>query len=301
MSIFLSLNNSNFNKTYLKMKKLLVLLPLNIFMIFTLSAQPKQGTVIESIILKSSILKKEMKLNIYLPPNYDTSQSRYPVVFLLHGMGQNYMDWVKQGNAKRTTDSLIALKAMPDMIFVNSAEGYNYEDYFFKELIPYVDSTYKTKPSRDFRAIAGLSMGGYGSILYSLKHGNVFSACVGLSSGIVTDEEIVNIPDNMWDAYYAPLFGKAKGNDRLLLENWKINNTLSLIQIGKRKDLMQTKWYLDIGDDDSLYKGNTALHVLMCDKRIPHEFRMRDGAHTWDYWRTGLSDALKFVGQSLKH
>jgi S-formylglutathione hydrolase FrmB len=291
------------------MKKLLLVLPLSILMIFTLSAQPIQGTVIESVNLKSSILKKEMKLNIYLPPNYDTSQSRYPVVYLLHGMGQNYMDWVKQGDAKRTTDSLKTLKNIPDMIivmpdagntfFVNSVEGYNYEDYFFKELIPYVDSTFKTKPSRDFRAIAGLSMGGYGSILYSLKHGDVFSACAGLSSGIVTDEEIVNIPDNAWDAYYAPLFGKAKGTDRLQLDIWKTNNTLSLIQQAKRKDLASIKWYFDIGDDDSLYKGNSALHVLMSDKRIPHELRMRDGSHTWDYWRMGLGDALQFIGKAL--
>ena len=292
------------------MKKTFLTLPLSILLIFTLAAQAPSGKVLESITLKSNILKQDMKLNIYLPPDYETAQSRYPVVYLLHGMGQNYMDWVKKGDAKLTADSLITKKALPDMIivmpdagntfFVNSVAGYHYEDYFFKELIPYIDSTYKTRPSRDFRAIAGLSMGGYGALLYSLKHSDTFSACVGLSSGIVTDDEITPIPDDMWDTYYAPLFGKAKGKDRLQLDNWKNNNTLALIQQGKSEDLKTVKWYFDIGDDDSLYKGNMAIHVLMRDKGIPHEFRMRDGAHTWDYWRTGLGDALRFVGQSLK-
>lgn len=144
-------------------------------------------------------------------------------------------------------------------------------------------------------------MGGYGAVLYSLKHGDIFSACAGLSSGIVTDDEIPPIPDDMWDTYYAPLFGKAKGKDRLQLDNWKSNNTLSLIQQGKSKDLTTVKWYFDIGDDDSLYKGNMAIHGLMSDKGVPHEFRMRDGAHTWNYWRTGLGDALRFIGRNLKH
>lgn len=291
------------------MKKQFILLPLSILAFFTLSAQISSGKVLESVVFKSALLKNEMKLNVYLPPSYATSPNRFPVLYLLHGMGQNYMDWVSKGEASRTADSLIAKGAMPEMIivmpdagntfFVNSAEGYNYEDFFFKELIPYIDSTYKTRPTRDFRAIAGLSMGGYGSILYSLKHGDVFSACAGLSSGIVTDDEIVNIPDNAWDAYYAPLFGKAKGQDRLQLEIWSKNNTLSLFQQGKTKDFKNTKWYFDIGDDDSLYKGNMALHVLMSDKGIPHEFRMRDGAHTWDYWRTGLGNALQFIGKAL--
>ena len=128
----------------------------------------------------------------------------------------------------------------------------------------------------------------------------MFSACIGLSSGIVTDEEIINIPENVWDAYYAPLFGKAKGKDRLQLDIWKNNNTLSLFQQGEKKDLLMTKWYFDIGDDDSLYKGNTTLHIILSDKQIPHEFRMRDGAHTWDYWRTGLTDALLFLNGSWK-
>ena len=293
-----------------KMKKHLLILPLSILLIFTLSAQAPRGSVVEGITLKSNILKKDVKLNVYLPSDYASTQSRYPVVYLLHGMGQNYMDWVQKGEANLTADSIIANGSIPKVIivmpdagnsfYINSADGYNYEDYFLKELIPYIDSTYKTRPSRDNRAIAGLSMGGYGAIVYGVKHADLFSACAALSSGVVTDPEVANTPNDVYDAYYATVWGKAKGEDRLQLPTWSKYSPLALLKTGNAVDLKKIKWYFDIGDDDSLYKGNAAIHNILRDKQIPHEFRIRDGDHTWEYWRTGLGDALKFIGLAFK-
>ena len=100
------------------MNKLFLTVPLSILLIFTLSAQAPRGSVVESTTLKSYILKKEMKLNIYLPSDYASSQSRYPVLYLLHGMGQNYLDWVQKGDANRTADSIIAKGSIPNMIIV---------------------------------------------------------------------------------------------------------------------------------------------------------------------------------------
>ena len=135
-----------------------------------------QGVLQDSLVLKSSILKKSTRMRVYLPENYATSKERLPVLYLCHGMGQSYKDWVRFGKADSTANLLIKegklkpmIIVMPDAgntFFVNSAEGYHYEDYFFKELIPFIDSTYRTNPSRENRAIAGLSMGGYGDILY---------------------------------------------------------------------------------------------------------------------------------------
>jgi S-formylglutathione hydrolase FrmB len=292
------------------MKKQLATLPLSIFMVFALFAQAPKGKVLESVVLKSTILKKDLKLNVYLPPNYATAQNRFPVVYLLHGMMQNYADWVEKGDASRTADSLIAKGAMPEMIivmpdaansfYINCADGYNYEDFFVKELMPFVESNYKTNPTRTQRAIVGLSMGGYGAIVHCLKHTDLFSVCAGLSSGVVSDGEVVNVPDDFYDANYAPIFGKAKGEDRLQLPAWRTNSPLALLKAGKAEDLKKIKWYFDIGDEDSLYRGNSSIHNILMDKQIPHEFRMRDGNHTWEYWRTGLGDALKFVAQELK-
>jgi S-formylglutathione hydrolase FrmB len=296
------------------MKKLFTTLPLSIFCLFTAFGQITQmarGTVLEGMTVKSAILKKDMSYNIYLPADYFSAQRKYPVVYLLHGMWGGNNDWVQSGEANRTADKAMANGDIPDMIivmpdcgnqwYINSAEGYNYEDYFMKELIPHIDSNYQTRTNRESRGISGLSMGGYGSILYCLKHPDIFSTCAALSSGIFTDEETEKSPDANYDRWFAPIYGKAKGKDRLQLDTWKKNSTLGLMAAGKEDDLKKVKWYFDCGDDDFLFKGNAAMHVLMSERKIPHEFRMRDGAHTWEYWRTGLGDALKFIGQSFKH
>ena len=143
-------------------------------------------------------------------------------------------------------------------------------------------------------------MGGYGAIVYSTKHADLFSVCAALSSGVVTDPEVANTPNDVYDAYYATVWGKAKGEDRLQLPTWSKYSPLALLKTGNADELKKIKWYFDIGDDDSLYKGNSAIHNILRDKQIPHEFRIRDGDHTWEYWRTGLGDALKFIGLAFK-
>lgn len=290
------------------MKKIFFIYPLSIFCFFTAFSQ--HGTVLENRMIKSSVLKKDIKYNIYLPSDYTTSQRRYPVLYLLHGMWGSNVNWVQSGEANRIADKEINAGNIPDMIivmpdggnqwYINSVEGYNYEDFFIKEFIPFIDSTYQTRAMREYRALSGLSMGGYGSILYALKHNDMFVSCAALSSAIFTEEEVEKNPDAMYDQWFAVIYGKGRGKERLALPTWIENSTLRLVDKGNIDELKKTKWYFDCGDDDFLYKGNAAMHVLMSDKKIPHEFRMRDGAHTWEYWRTGLTEALKFVGQSFK-
>lgn len=277
----------------------------------SLTAQNARGKVLESQSIKSEILKKSMLYSIYLPPDYENSERHYPVVYLLHGLWGSNTDWVNNGEANRALDKGIASGDLPDMIvvmpdcgnqwYINSVEGYNYEDYFTKELVPFIDKTYRTRPNRENRALSGLSMGGYGASLYALKHPDMFSACAALSSAILTDESFASSDNKFYETYLEKIYGKALGNDRTKLEYWRKNSVLNLIQNGNEADLKKVKWYFDCGDDDYLYKGNAALLLAMRDRKIPSEFRMREGAHTWEYWRTGLVDALKFIGQSFKH
>jgi S-formylglutathione hydrolase FrmB len=78
-----------------------------------------------------------------------------------------------------------------------------------------------------------------------------------------------------------------------------INAPIKIVETANADDLKKVKFYIDCGDDDFLIKGNMALHTVMIDKKIPHEFRVRDGGHTWSYWRTALPEVLKFVGESF--
>ena len=272
-----------------------------------------KGTVLENLKLSSNFLGRDNKFSIYLPADYATSQRRYPVLYLLHGYSGNENDWIQSGEANRTADKLIANGEIPDMIivmpdgqnswYVNQEVGpEKYADFFIKEFIPFIDKTYRTKAEKSYRAISGLSMGGYGSALFALKHLDVFQTCAGLSSAIRTDDEVVNVlSDYDFNSRFESIYGKNfKPQDRIG-DKWQQNSVLHLMEITPLDSLKKVRWYFDCGDDDSLFRGNDALHTLMRKKNIPVEFRMRDGAHNWEYWRTGLVDVLKFVGNGFKH
>jgi S-formylglutathione hydrolase FrmB len=220
------------------------------------------------------------------------------------------MGWIQFGEANMIADEGIANREIPSMIlvmpdggvswYINNYDGsVKYEDFFFKEFIPYIESHYRIRPEKRYRGIAGLSMGGYGALTYSIKHPDMFAACAAFSVGIRTDEEIINLPDTDWVNTYGPVYGAGlKGSDRLT-NHYYANNPFYIIKNTPVDKLDSVRYYIDCGDDDFLYKGNSAIHVLLRDLKIPHEYRVRDGGHHWSYWRSGLLDGLKFIGTSF--
>jgi enterochelin esterase-like enzyme len=275
---------------------------------FTSSAQ--QGIVKESLTIKSKLLGKDVKYNIYLPADYTTSNRSYPVLYLLHGFGDDETGWVQFGEANGITDKLTAsgeiapmIIAMPDggvSGYVNSYDGkVPYEDFFIKEFIPYIESNYRIRAQKRYRAIAGLSMGGYGTLIMSTKHPELFAASAPLSAGVRTDEEVLAMPDVQWATSYAQRYGKDLIGKARLTDHYYKNSILKIIETANPEDIKKVRYYIDCGDDDFLIKGNMALHALMIDKQIPHEFRVRQGGHTWTYWRTALPEVLKFVSESF--
>ncbi len=268
------------------------------------------GQVLEGLKLSSQILGQEVRYTIYLPPDYGTSSRRYPVVYLLHGYTDNDTAWVQFGQVNLIVDRAVAAGELPPMIvvmpdggvswYINDYQGkVRYEDMFFKELIPYIDSNYRTRAAREFRAVAGLSMGGWGTLIYALRHPEMFSAAAAFSPAVWTDEEIMATDDKTYEQMFARLYGTGlKGKDRLTA-HFQSYNPLQLVKTLPVDKIKTVRFYLDCGDDDFLYKGNATLHLAMRDRKIPHEARMRDGAHDWPYWRTGILDGLKFISQSF--
>ncbi len=105
--------------------------------------------------------------------------------------------------------------------------------------------------------------------------------------------------DNSWKITYGPLYGRdLKGNDRLT-RSWQENSILNIINKKSTDELKEVRYWIDCGDDDFLTKGNCLLHIALTEKKVPHEFRVRDGAHNWTYWRTGIINALAFIGSSF--
>jgi S-formylglutathione hydrolase FrmB len=274
-----------------------------------LYAQP--GLLKESLKVKSSTLGKDVEYSIYLPSDYDKSNRRYPVLYLLHGYTDDETGWTQFGEAQIIGDRLIQngeaapmIIVMPDggvSWYLNSYDGKTkYEDFFVKEFIPHIDAAYRTRTTKQYRAIAGLSMGGYGTLLMATKHPELFAAAAPLSAGVFTDEEIMNAEERTWNVVLGELYGKKDltGKDRLT-EHYSKNSILKIVETGNAEELKKVRYYIDCGDKDFLIKGNMALHSVMIDKKIPHEFRVREGAHNWTYWRTALPEVLKFVSESF--
>lgn len=286
------------------MKRLIsALLILNLFLSASLMAQ-SGGKVFDNLSMPSKILKMDRKYAVYLPPDYETSQRSYPVMYLLHGSGDDQSGWIQFGEVKNITDKAIQEGKCAAMIIVmpdgntgqkgyfNSPGGdWNYEDFFFKELIPFVEKTYRARTEKRYRAVAGLSMGGGGSFMYALHHPELFSSACPLSAyiGPLSMEEAAK----RWDTQY-PNIPKTD-----MEKYFKRHNAIELVTSMPDDQKKAVRWYIDCGDDDFLYEGNCLTHIAMRKKDIPHEFRTRDGGHTWTYWRDALPTVLDFVSMGF--
>ncbi len=269
----------------------------------------QQGKVYDNLSMKSTVLNSERKFAIYLPPDYETSQRSYPVLYLLHGLGDDQTGWIQFGEVLHIADKAIKEgKATPMVIVMPDANtgriGYfndingkwNYEDFFFKELIPYIEANYHVKKEKRYRAISGLSMGGGGTFMYALHHPEMFSSACPLSAfiGRLSNEEFMKeLNDN-------PLRNNESYSKSEIQTYYEQHNALSLINKLSKEDLSSIRWFIDCGDDDFLYEGNSLVHIVLRKKEIPHEFRIRDGAHNWTYWRESLPVVLEFVSEGFR-
>ena len=255
--------------------------------------------------MPSKILKCDRKYAIYLPPVYECSQRSYPVLYLLHGGGDDQTGWVQFGEVLHITDKAIRRGDATPMIIVmpdantgqrgyfNDISGeWRYEDFFFQEFMPFIEKTYRIKGEKRYRAVAGLSMGGGGSFVYALRHPELFSSACPLSAstGPLTLEDTKQ---------YLKRRNVAYKSDADVEKYYKSISVLELVSQIPDEQKKAVRWYIDCGDDDFLYEGNSLVHIAMRKKEIPHEFRIRDGGHTWTYWRHSLPAVLRFVSESF--
>ena len=286
------------------MKNIQLFLVLTFACIFISVAQTSK--VFDDLQMKSEILKMDRKYAVYLPPNYETSQRSYPVLYLLHGMGDDQTGWIQFGEVQRIADEAILngtatpmIIIMPDantkrLGYFNSINNdWQYEDFFFEEFMPFVEKKYRIKSEKKFRAIAGLSMGGGGTFMYALHHPELFSSACPLSA-YVGPLSVEDAEDTITKYFNETSYDKAK-----LIPYYENHNALSLIENTPVEKVKSVHWYIDCGDDDFLYEGNSLVHIAMRKKDIPHEYRVRNGAHTWTYWREALPEVLFFVSETF--
>lgn len=264
----------------------------------------QSGKVFDSLSLPSKVLKMARSYAVYLPPDYDISNRSYPVLYLLHGGGDDQTGWVQFGEVLNITDKAIREGAATPMVIVmpdantgkrgyfNDAKNeWRYEDFFFTEFIPFIEHKYRIKSAKRFRAIAGLSMGGGGSFVYALHHPELFSSACPLSAatGPLSLEEAKKNLERTYPGI----------DDSTVKRYYNSQSVLAMLNNMADSSKKAVRWYIDVGDDDFLYEGNSLVHIAMRKREIPHEFRTGDGGHTWTYWRAALPTVLRFVSDGF--
>lgn len=271
-----------------------------------------QSQIYETKKVQSSILGMDRNYSIYLPDGYDRTDRSYPVLYLLHGLSDNHTGWVQFGKVQQIADKAIKEGLASEMIIVmpdadtkmpgyfNEINGtYNYEDFFFKELIPHIEKTYRVRPERRYRAIAGLSMGGGGTLYYALHHPEMFAAACPMSGYFGAS----SIDEMKESSGRSPLTPKVSTlSDEKIAEYFTNHNAAAYLESvpeQKLDEIEKVRWYITCGDDDFLIRSNNQMYNTLLENGISAEYRVKDGAHTWSYWRGELPIILEFVSRSF--
>ena len=257
---------------------------------------------VETVRFQSKLLNATLPYNVILPTDYTTARStRYPVLYLLHGLTGHYSDWVSRTNIADYASAYRMIVVMPegnDGWYTDSSisPGSKYESYILQELIPDVQQRYRTIEARYARAIAGLSMGGYGAIKFGLKSPQTFVFAASMSGALSVTRFTEQDGNPRWESSLK-VFGPPGSASRKANDLFELVEKLSASQIS-----MLPYFYFDCGTEDSFrnFSANRQLASLMYDKKIPHEYRELPGDHSWGFWDTQVREVLEIAAQKMR-
>jgi len=254
--------------------------------------------------LDSKLMGREMPYRVILPVNYKTSNEKtfYPTVYLLHGLTGHFDNWADKTKLTDYAEKYNYIIVMPEGDngwYSDSASVPNdrYESYIIKELIPEIDKKFRTVADKKHRAVAGLSMGGYGSIKFGLKYPEMFSL-VGSFSGALgaatlTEKEVGTT--GTVAASILSVYGIADSQTRQANDIFQIVKEISPDKIKSLPFI-----YVDCGTEDFLYQNNREFANLLQKKKIPHEFRQLPGGHDWKFWDSQIKEFLELSDKFIK-
>lgn len=246
------------------------------------------SSVIDTVTIYSPSMKKDIPNIVILPSNYKQDTQSYPTVFLLHGATGEYSDWLKRVPAiKEYANKYKVIIVLPDggytSWYFNSPidSTMQYETYITQELIPYVDTHYRTHPKQ--RAISGLSMGGHGAFYLALKHPNLFIAAGSLSGGMD-----IRPFSHKWD------IAQRLGALATFPKRWDENSVTYLMEKNAPR---QTAFIFDCGMEDFFIEVNRNLHKIMRLQGIKHTYMEQPGGHSWSYWSQTIENHFLFFSR----
>jgi S-formylglutathione hydrolase FrmB len=247
--------------------------------------------------LQSASLGRLIKYRVLLPESYDaTPRRRFPVLYLLHGLDGHYDDWSTRTHLGERLRSMPLIVVMPeggDSWYTNAADGSGrFEDYIAVDLIHDVEVKFRAIRARYARAIAGLSMGGYGAIKIALKHPGVFQAAGSLSGAFdATDPAFARLfPTHTAEIEH--IFGPPESDTR------RQNDVF--VMAGEAAPANAPAIFIDCGESDQFLGSNRRLADILQKRGFVYEYHETPGAHGWDYWDRRLMPLVEWVMGAFK-
>lgn len=254
---------------------------------FIFSIQLAQAGYVDTARIYSPSMKKTISASVVVPDEYKNSNNPYPVVYLLHGYSGNYRDWVNLvPQLTSYVDQYKCIVVCPDGGYSSwywdspIDENFKYETHIVSEVVPFIDSAYRTINNRKGRAITGLSMGGHGGLYLGWRHSNIFGACGSMSGGVD-----INSSRSKFDIV------KRIGDSSTYPTRWEEYSVKGVV---KKPSEFPLKIIIDCGTEDFFYDINKALHQQLLQLKVKHEYIERPGGHTWQYWANAVPYQLLF-------
>jgi len=261
----------------------------------------------ECLSVHSQVLGTQIPYCVVLPPSYDHEDTRrYPVLYFLHGLGDNEQMFVRSGGWSMTEDMwehgkmgefLIVTPEGDASFYINAHDGrHRYQDFFLNEFVPYIEHRYRIRAEHNSRGLAGISMGGYGALRFAFLHPELFRSVSAQSPALVDKMPAFTLRDQE-STVRLRLLGEVFGvpPDQAF---WDRNSPLTL---AKTADLKGLKIYLDCGsqDDYGFNVGTEELHKLLASRGIPQDFHIYPGGHNWAYFAEHLPAVLEFQAAAI--
>jgi S-formylglutathione hydrolase FrmB len=283
--------------------------------VITLYSPPARAqSRIDCSLLQSHILKRNVHYCVQVPGNYDKKDAagepqRFPVLYYLHGLGDNEQSFSRSGGwaliedlraQGKIGDFLIVAPEGFASFYINSADGKErYSDFFLREFMPYIEKKYRVLPGGDARALTGISMGGFGALRFAFAYPEMFSAVSAQSAAVIleTPEQLNTMAQErseMADAF-APLLGNP-----INIAHWKANDPFTLAHKNKAA-LKKMAIYFNCGqtDDFGFEHGAAALDKQLSSEGIAHEYHPYPGGHSMNYFLSHLGEVIEFHSRAF--
>jgi S-formylglutathione hydrolase FrmB len=258
-----------------------------LFLVLYLMAYAGLASRVDTVSIYSPAMQREIQAVVVLPDAYFQGWERFPVVYLLHGYGGNYASWTKR------VPDLPAMADAHKVIFVCPDGGFGswyfdspydstvqFETHIVHEVVPFVDRNFRTRTLREYRAIAGLSMGGHGALRLALRHPEVFAQAGSMSGGV----DIKPFMDR-WD------LRRLIGHPDTQTMPW---DDLTVVDMVGKYPTHALRLIIDCGTDDFFYPAHTQLHQKLRSLKVPHRYLERKGNHSWTYWAEAVTYQLAY-------